>query len=162
MALFQNRGNDDKKQASKELQRLKRQDILELLLEQMQEGDDLRETVARLEAEVDRLNKLVAHLIERLDLKDELIDKLKGRLDIKDRIVFELMRQGKKLPASSDLLSIADLLEVEQIAFEAVVAKKDAEGPSGEGVAAPSNTEPETERKPERKSVAEALAGGGI
>lgn len=75
-----NKGNSQ----SKDLQRLSRQDLLELLVGQMREGDELRSTIELKEREVADLAALGDRLKEKLDLKDEQIEHLKEKLDLKD------------------------------------------------------------------------------
>lgn len=119
MALFQSKSQS--KSGANELKKLKRQDVLELLLEQMHEGDDLRNTVARLEVEVEGLNDLTERLKKKLDDKDETIERLRRRLDIKDKMIAVLMAQGRELPKSDELFDLAELLEVESRAVEAYI-----------------------------------------
>lgn len=76
-------GTKDKSQ-SKDLQRLNRQDLLELLVAQMREGDELRATIEKKELQVENLSAQVERLKEKLDIKDEQIDNLKEKLDLKD------------------------------------------------------------------------------
>lgn len=81
----------------KELYKLKRQDILKLLLIQVQEAEALRgnyeETqrlLAAAEGSYERLKK-------RLDSKDTQINKLKGRLDKKDAQILNMKKAIEKL-----------------------------------------------------------------
>ena len=69
---------------NKDLQRLNRQDLLELLVGQMHEGDELRAIIEKKELEAEAQEELVNRLKEKLDLKDEQIERLKGKLDDKD------------------------------------------------------------------------------
>lgn len=62
--------------AQRELQKLKRQDLLELLLDQMRENDQLRAQIATQQEEIDGLDILVARLKARLDDKDRLLESL--------------------------------------------------------------------------------------
>ena len=77
-------GGSKNKGQSKDLQRLNRQDLLELLVGQMREGDELRATIEQNEREIANLNDLADRLKGKLDLKDEQIDNLKEKLDLKD------------------------------------------------------------------------------
>lgn len=78
------------KDHSKELQRLSRQDLLELLVSQLREGDELRLAVERLEHDIQERDGLVERLKARLDLKDEKIATLRDRLDDKDAKIAHL------------------------------------------------------------------------
>lgn len=72
------------KGSSKDLQRLNRQDLLELLVGQMREGDELRATIEQKGREIEDLAALGDRLKEKLDLKDEQIEHLKEKLNLKD------------------------------------------------------------------------------
>ena len=67
-----------------ELKKLRRQDLLELLVGQMREADALRATIAERDITITELNALVDRLKDKLDLKDEQLENLKSRLDGKD------------------------------------------------------------------------------
>ena len=105
---------------ARELQRLRRQDLLELLLEQMGEADSLAEELSEREVRVAELEALASRLRDRLDEKDALIDKLKARLDLKDRIIAAQVARGRAVPA--DLAQAAELLESEWRALEASIS----------------------------------------
>ena len=72
------------KSSAKDLQRLNRYDLLELLVGQMREGDELRLTIANGETRIAELNSLVDRLKDKLDLKDEQIEHRKDKLNMKD------------------------------------------------------------------------------
>ena len=111
---------------ARELQRLRRQDLLELLLEQMGEADSLAGELSASQARVAELEALCGRLRDRLDEKDALIDKLKARLDLKDRIIAAQVARGRAVPA--DLAQAAELLESEWRALEASISA--AAGPA--------------------------------
>lgn len=83
----------------KELGKLKRPDLLALLVAQVQEATALQERLEetennltqavqldnRLRAKLDEKDEQIERLKERLNEKDEQIERLKGRLDEKDR-----------------------------------------------------------------------------
>lgn len=104
---------------NKELQKLKRQDLLELLLEQMREGDQLEATISGLNTQVSALTDLTDYLKQNLSDKETLIDQIQRRLELKDRIIAQLLAQGRKLPA--ELSEMEELLAVEQGAIEAYI-----------------------------------------
>lgn len=74
----------------KELNRLKRQDILQLLLTQGKEAAALQEQITGLTLSLAEKEHGNERLKAKLDEKDELIEKLKGRLDDKDARIREL------------------------------------------------------------------------
>ena len=79
----------------KELQRLRRQDILQLLLTQSREAARLQEEQKELEEELLRIEENNERLMGRLNEKDVLNHKLKGRLEEKGRRIAELEREIK-------------------------------------------------------------------
>ena len=106
---------------NKELQKLKRQDLLELLLEQMRESDQLEATIEGLNAQITALTDLTDYLKQNLSEKDALVDQLQRRLDLKDKIIAQLLAQGRKLPA--ELAEMEELLAVEQSAIETYISE---------------------------------------
>lgn len=68
----------------KELHKLRKQDLLQLLLTQGREAAELQEQILRLSASLGEAEATTERLKAKLDEKDELIEKLKGRLDEKD------------------------------------------------------------------------------
>lgn len=74
----------------KELQKLRRQDILQLLLAQSREIARLQEEHTEIDEELIRVEKNNGHLAKRLDEKDVLNHKLEGRLEKKDKQIAEL------------------------------------------------------------------------
>ena len=81
------------KSTRKDLQRLNRYDLLELLVDQMHEGDELRLTIANGETKIVELTSLVERLKDKLNLKDEQIEHLKRRLDDKDTYIARLKKR---------------------------------------------------------------------
>lgn len=69
---------------SRDLHRLNRQDLLELLVGQMHEGDELRAIIEQKDREIESLVALGDRLKEKLNLKDDQIEHLKDKLDLKD------------------------------------------------------------------------------
>lgn len=119
MLTFRNKDKSAGKSAQsagKELQKLKRQDLLELLLEQMREADRLRSEIAASQAENEDLASLSERLKAKLDDKDAQIDHLKGRLDDKDAAlqqVFAIIRSMAVTKKEGERLSL--LLEAEDV-----------------------------------------------
>lgn len=79
----------------KDLQKLRRQDILQLLLAQSRETARLQAEQQDLEEELLRIEKNNEHLTRRLSEKDVLNHKLKGRLEEKDRRIIELETESE-------------------------------------------------------------------
>ena len=154
---------DGTSKQNRELNRLRRQDLLELLLDQMHESDDLRATIGQQQLRIAELEGLTERLKDKLDLKDEqiehlkdklnakdeqiehlkgklndkdeLIERLKKRLDIKDIMIAELMAQGRELPHSDDLLDMGELLAVEERAVESYLDYAAASGTKAQAAA---------------------------
>lgn len=74
----------------KELNRLRKQDLLSLLLTQGKEAAALQEQITGLSVSLTEKEHNNERLKAKLDEKDELIEKLKGRLDDKDARIKEL------------------------------------------------------------------------
>ncbi len=68
----------------KELHKLRKQDLLQLLLAQGREAAELQEQITKLSASLEETEAGNERLKAKLDEKDELIEKLKSRLDEKD------------------------------------------------------------------------------
>ena len=115
---------------NKELQKLKRQDLLELLLEQMREGDQLEATIAGLNTQISALTDLTDYLKQGLSEKEALVEQLQRRLELKDRIIAQLLAQGRELP--SELAEMEELLDAEQGAIEAYLEDRYSEQPEEE------------------------------
>ena len=168
----------------RELSKLKRQDLLELLLDQMHESDDLRAALAEQRAQILELTNLAERLKDKLDLKDEqiehlkeklnlkdeqrdhltaklddkdaLIARLKKRLDIKDAMIADLMSQGRELETSGDMFDMIELLETEERAMEACIERKaEAETEAAPESAHKGDAEPEPEAASEVASEPE-------
>jgi len=79
----------------KELHRLRRQDLLQLLLSQSKDVAQFKSRITELEETVSQLRESNDKLKGRLDEKDAQIEKLKGRLDEKDEEITELRESGR-------------------------------------------------------------------
>lgn len=133
--------------AGKELQKLKRQDLLELLLEQMREADRLRGELAASQAQNEDLVALSGRLKAKLDDKDAQIDHLKGRLDDKDAALQQLFDITRDMATANDqagrlalLLKAEDVLADRYLHQSEVTVAEDASemsAPSAEEAAAP-------------------------
>lgn len=97
----------------KEFHKLKRQDVLRLLLAQVKEAEELRSKLAETEGRLIVAEGGYERLRKRLDTKDAQINKLKGRLDKKDdqirnlKTALEKLR-AEKLDAAAEPGSIAE------------------------------------------------------
>ena len=83
----------------KELHRLGRKDLLQLLVTQGREALTLQEELDGCHTKNAELDATLTRLKDKLDEKDALIEKLKGRLDQKDARIRELeeeMAEWKK------------------------------------------------------------------
>ena len=110
----------------KELHKLRRQDLLELLLSQSKEVTDLQRKVRDLEHTVETVTLNNDHLKEKLDDKDAQIEKLKGRLDDKDATIAQLRAGGLIHEENSDtpIARLEEIFRVAQKAAEVYMKKK--------------------------------------
>lgn len=166
MLTFRNKDKSAGKSAQsagKELQKLKRQDLLELLLEQMREADRLRVELAASQAENEELEALADRLKAKLNDKDAQLDHLKARLDDKDvalQQVFSIIRNMAVTKKEGERLSL--LLEAEDVLADRYLHQVDEPGTTEETqakseTAAAIEVEPESEfteeLEPARASV---------
>ena len=105
------------KDSAKELQKLRRLDLLELLLEQTRETE-------RLSARVEDLEGLSDRLKAKLDDKDAQIEHLKQRLDAKDARIAKLDARNRTLLEASGSIDMDELREVEERAIEEYLAHR--------------------------------------
>lgn len=80
----------------KEMYKLRKQDLLKLLLTQGQEAAERQEQINILTASLAETEETVERLKEKLNEKDALIEKLKKRLDEKDARITK-MRETVKI-----------------------------------------------------------------
>ena len=69
----------------REFSKLRRRDLLELLLSQIQEDERLERKVSAMMSRITSQEKTLNRLKDKLNEKDAQLEKLKGRLDDKDR-----------------------------------------------------------------------------
>ena len=86
-----------------ELHKLKRQDLLKLLLAQAKESENMHRKYDAAQAEIKQLNAGADRLKTRLDEKDALINKLKARLDKKDQQIRDLRELIERRRNSRDI-----------------------------------------------------------
>lgn len=73
----------------KELHKLRRPALLQLLLAQGREAAQLQKQIEQMAAELEQLRETNQRFIERMDDKDAQIERLKGRLNQKDTLIGE-------------------------------------------------------------------------
>ncbi len=88
----------------KELHRLRRHDLLQLLLAQGREAAQLQAQIDGMAAEIDNLQGANNRFIGRMDDKDAQIEKLKGRLNEKDAQVEKFKERLKEKDVQIDKL----------------------------------------------------------
>lgn len=101
----------------KELRKLNRHDILELLVEQSREASRLRLVLEEREERLIGATSGLERLKCKLDEKDAQIEKLKGRLDGKD------LEMSKK---SSEDAELAERLKTKLDEKDAIISERDA------------------------------------
>lgn len=145
----------------KELQKLKRHEVLGLLLLQVKEADELREqltatgeslrtaeeTVERLKNRLDEKDEQLERLKERLNEKDMQINRLKNRLDRKDERIRQLTaeieeywqdtldhseREGSIAEAALRLSGIFEAAQKAVNAYTEAVRRRREKGPEEE------------------------------
>lgn len=80
----------------KELHKLRRQELLQLLLLQVKEAEELRQKQQETEGLLTNLEQDFERLKARLNSKDAQLHKLKGRLDKKDTQIRDLRAELEK------------------------------------------------------------------
>ena len=145
----------------KELQKLKRHEVLGLLLLQVKEADELREqltvtedrlqtaeqTVERLKSRLNEKDEQLERLKERLNEKDVQINRLKARLDQKDEKIAQLTaeiegywqdaldhseREGSIAEAALRLSGIFEAAQKAVNAYTEAVRRRQEKGPEEE------------------------------
>lgn len=174
----------------KELHKLHRQDLLQLLVEQSREarqlGTQLAETEDnlnqmqsgndRLKTKLDEKDEQIDRLKERLDEKDAQINKLKSRLDEKDATIHSLNTDVQALQAKRQLeideiikaLKLGSLLELIQQASDQYILNLrrtqetivDGERPYAIGAAGEAPEPPENQPEPEVWTAAPPVEEG--
>ena len=88
----------------KQLRRLSRQDLLQLLLAQSKEVVLQQKSVDELKVLLDQERELTERLKTRLDEKDETIEELQTRLNTRDETMKRLKEEARELAGSLELL----------------------------------------------------------
>lgn len=115
----------------KELHKLRRQDLLELLLSQSKEVSANQREIRELTHQVETLTLNNDHLKERLDDKDAQIERLKQRLDQKDLTISQL-RAGGLIEEEGADTPIARLEEIFRVAQKAAEKYMKLKGQGGQ------------------------------
>ena len=105
----------------KELQKLRRVDLLELLVDQIKDND-------RLTAENDELSDLSERLKAKLDEKDAQIEHLKQRLNMKDDQIKRLEERNRAFAHASGTLDVSELVAIEEQAIDRYLQRLQAQG----------------------------------
>ena len=109
-----------KSNSARELQKLRRMDLLELLLDQVRENEEQAESLAE-------LTDLTARLKDKLNQKDAQIEHLKERLDHKDEQIRDLEERRAALVHAAGLVDEEELHEIEERAMEKYLKEVSAE-----------------------------------
>ncbi len=104
----------------KELRKLRRQDLLELLVEQSREATRFQSERDGKQAELSKILESYERLKGKLDEKDALIEKLKGRLDEKDALM-----EADKLEAEETLTRLKAKLDEKDVLLEKLKKRLD-------------------------------------
>ena len=108
----------------KELRKLRRQDLLQLLVLQSKETSDLQ---TRLEGLTDSYNRLIG----KLDDKDETIERLKAKLDAKDEEIRALQVEAMEHAAAADSAGAMDPEALMETIRAAIIDYADRHGAAG-------------------------------
>ncbi len=101
--------------AEKDLQRLRRVDLLELLLDEIRQNDENA-------TELEQLRELTERLKGRLNDKDAQIERLKAKLDQKDAEIEHLQANNEATAHAGGVLDVNEILRVERAALEEYLA----------------------------------------
>ena len=107
----------------KELHRLSRQDLLQLLLAQSKEVARQRAVIEELKNNAEKDHELIDRLKARLDEKDETIAHLKRRLDAKDETMNKLKADAEDMSGTMEFLR--SRLDEKDAALDAARARLD-------------------------------------
>ncbi len=107
----------------KELHRLSRQDLLELLLTQSREVAQQKSVIEEMTENLSQEKALTGRLKDRLNDKDETIEHLKHRLDDKDESLNRLKAEAKEL--REEMESMRERLSDKDLALDIARARMD-------------------------------------
>ena len=100
----------------KELQRLRRIDLLELLLDEIRQNEESA-------TQLKELTELTERLKGKLDDKDAQIERLKAKLDAKDAEIERLLANNAATAHANGMLDVDELLNVERRALQAYLER---------------------------------------
>ena len=115
------RSGKKKNTADKDLQRLRRVDLLELLVDQINENDSLVTENAQ-------LFDLSERLKAKLDQKDAQIEHLKQRLNAKDDQIRHLEERNRSLAHAAGTIDVSELVAIEEIAIDRYLKQLQSRG----------------------------------
>ena len=114
------------KKANKELHKLRRQDLLELLIGQSREVAKQQETIDQYEKTVAELTAANERLTKKLDERDAQLEKLILSLDEKEEVI-RILREGGTISGQEEdgaTARLEELFLVLRMAGEAYLRKK--------------------------------------
>ena len=141
----------------KELHRLSRQDLLQLLLAQSKEVSRQKNTIEEMKKTLEEERSLTDRLKGKLDEKDEVIEHLKKRLDAKDETMNRLKEEAALRLAQVD--AIRARLDEKDAALDAARARLDGVSPAP---AVRTDTVPEPDPEERLRRIKERLAQGEL
>lgn len=98
------------KASEKDLQKLRRMDLLELLIDQVRDNE-------KLSATAEELADLSERLKAKLDDKDAQIERLKAKLDDKDAQIAELQEHNRAMAHAVNTFDIDEIMSVQRYAL---------------------------------------------
>ena len=128
----------------KELHKLRRQDLLQLLVAQTKEAAGLREELEAVTESRDTLSETLERLKARLDEKDAQLEHLKRRLDEKDSRIREMREAGSIRTETLLSIDLEELFETGRRAAEDHLKQK----LSAQGLLRQPGEEPAEEAEP--------------
>lgn len=135
----------------KELHKLSRQDLLQLLLAQSREVARQKSSIEELKESLSQEKALTERLKDKLNDKDETIEHLKRRLDDKDESLGRIKGEAEELRAETEKMRAR--LEDKDLALDIARARLDAVAfrtPKSGQLPPPERSELDPEEKKER------------
>ena len=139
----------------KELHKLSRQDLLQLLLAQSREVARQKSAIEVLKADLTQEKELTEKLKEKLNDKDGTIEHLKHRLDDKDKALDHLKDEVAELESARD--ELRERLEDKDLALDIARAQLDRLAVGSSAVKVPDLQNREKLRKEEKRELLDTL-----
>jgi len=117
--------------SERDLRKLRRIDLLELLIEQIRENEQQAHAI-------DDLNAMVSHLETRLNESNDHVDRLLKIVDDREKQIKRLERRNAALAHAAGLLDADEILEIADIAVDIYMDRVAADAAGGD----PSKTAP--------------------